>query len=94
MRTPLRIAICALATIMLVPTTPSLAQSSPRQVSNNDDEDDDSERLVCRRETETGSLAKGRRICLTRAQMERQAERQQRAANEIQEAYRTRSSGE
>ena len=93
MRTYVRLSLVALATVALIPTTQGLAQSSARQVTD-DDADDEAPRLICRREVETGSLAKGRRVCLTRAQLERQAERQARAAVEVQERMRTSPSGE
>ena len=93
MRTHVRLTIFALASLALIPTAQGFAQSSPRQVAESDD-DDDSRRLICRRSADTGKLTSTRRVCFTREQLERQAERQSKAAMELQDNLRGRPSGE
>ena len=93
MRTHVRLTVLALASLALVPTAQGFAQSSPRQVADSD-EDDESPRLICRRAPDTGKLTSTRRVCFTREQLERQAERQSKAAMELQENLRGRPSGE
>ena len=92
MRTHVRLTVFALASLALIPTAQGFAQSSPRQVA--DDDDDDSRRLICRRSADTGKLTSTRRVCFTREQLERQAERQSKAAMELQDNLRGRPSGE
>ena len=92
MKAPVRLTLLSLAAMAIVPAAQGFAQSSPRQVVQDDD--DDSERLICRRTVDTGKLTASRRTCMTRAQMERQAERQSKAARELQENLRGRPSGE
>jgi hypothetical protein len=94
MRTSVRLAVVGLASLAMIPAASVFAQSSAQQVSDDEEDDGDSDRLVCRRSVDTGSLVKGRRTCLTRAQWERQAERQQKAAIDIQEKMRGRPTGE
>jgi hypothetical protein len=94
MRSSLRLTVLGLAAVALVPTAQGFAQSSPRQATSSDDDDNDSQRLICRRSPDTGKLTSTRRVCFTREQLERQAERQSKAAMELQENLRGRPSGE
>ena len=92
MRKEVKLGVLFLAIAAITPSTPSSAQSAPRQATS-DSAGSDNERLVCRRAVDTGSLVRGRRQCFTRSQWDRIAEAAQKRATEMQESFRTRPAG-
>ena len=52
------------------------------------------EKKVCKRVTETGSLVRKTKVCLTRAQWQKSADGHRGYAQDMQDALRTRSGGQ
>jgi hypothetical protein len=76
-------AVALLPSAFLMPPA-VLAQSGSKASSA------DSEKLVCRKVAETGSLVKKTKVCLTRAQWSRSSENHQKYGEELQDGLRTR----
>ena len=78
----------ALAGALLLPA-PLLAQAGQIAVTPPD-----SQKLVCKKKSETGSLVKKTKLCLTRAQWSRAADNHKKYAEELQDGLRTRPCAE
>ena len=72
MRPVTRFALAGLAVL----SAPVLVSAQQPAASGQQATETKSERRICRRMDESGSLAKSRRVCLTRAQWDLMAERQ------------------
>jgi len=78
----------ALAAALLLPT-PLLSQTGQMALAPAD-----SQKLVCKKKLETGSLVKKTKLCLTRAQWSRAAENHKQYSQELQDGLRTRPCAE
>ena len=68
--------------------TPALAADQPTNASA------DQEELVCKKVLETGSLVRKTKVCLTRAQWEKQARGHSQYGRDLQEALSTKPCGD
>lgn len=79
-----------LAILALVLSAPAVAQTpAPPSTPSRDDPD----RVICRREAVTGSLAQTRKVCLTRAQWVARGRDAQETGQQMQDAGRINSCG-
>lgn len=76
-----------IGSILLLAATPAVADTptGPKPPKGSPNE------TVCRREVDTGSLIRGRRTCMTRAQWQAQAEAAQASAQRQEELSRINS---
>jgi hypothetical protein len=82
-----RLALCALALALPLSAMAETTAATPKP------DRDDPNKVICRRESVTGSLAQTRKVCMTRADWAARSRGAQEAGQRMQEAGRVNSCG-
>lgn len=88
------IAVTLMAAVAgLSSTTPALASTEAKVVGTTADEGIADQRIICRKQTEVGSLVRKKKMCFTKAEWDLIAEREQVGVKRTQDELTARSSG-
>ncbi|MFC3712242.1 hypothetical protein ACFOMD_06655 [Sphingoaurantiacus capsulatus] len=74
-------------------TTAVLAQGEAKVVGTTGDEGVGDQRIICRKQTEVGSLVRKKKMCFTKAEWDLIAEREQVGVKRTQDELSARSTG-
>jgi 2-phospho-L-lactate transferase/gluconeogenesis factor (CofD/UPF0052 family) len=72
---------------------PALADSPVKVVGTTGDDGVADNRIICRKQTEVGSLVRKKKMCFTKAEWDLIAEREQMGVKKTQDQLSTRSMG-
>jgi hypothetical protein len=73
---------------LFIPLNAASASTSTTSVAAGE-----GDKLICRRELETGSLVKKRKVCLTKTEWQRRNEAHEQFSRDLQDGLRTKPSG-